>query len=565
MAKQKSKFSDVIQIPETCTSAAIDSITHMSTQKKHVIMMFAKEAEELSEEGNGILLSDEEIKEKFPSQNSEEDYVELELSEKQKSEMKEYKDFTEITRIRDLSELSDALSEAGCLLYVQNNSSFTFLNAMTQAFLFEAEHGHRSRHEADSGVGKSYFAYCLRILVPNRISEEIYSALASFALRFFCMEKHIYAVFAERKGSGTYIRIIVTARQFYPEGIEKKRFATSRTVRNLETGRIRNLKADAEVPENCIIIREKGDLMSCETVFFGNKDGGFAVSKRRFNTILEKFKKNFRTKLKTIGYAVSPKFCFSKINESDISKTALATHHAACVINDTLNYVENAIEDFRENTAMYGFFISDEDIYKEVYKPFYDKIQQFISSGKPVVSYLERETYDESEPGGIRTMKFPYFFSLVAKYAKNAVYASMARFVSDFEMALQRLKKRVFGEEIKPLEDSAIFYVEMEKKEDDIRGIRPRLKKIHDKLEEAYLRRKFGRKNKSAQEELEEEYQEYLSEIMEEEAENEEYHADECGCDCFNKKGGIEQNPSELGGISEGVKFRHFVFFSENP
>ena len=508
MAKIKLKFADVMSLPQSCTSAAIcNEYEGLSTQRKHVFMQFFKNERELKDNDNSnavFVPADSSFKES-------EGFVELELTKEQLEKMTQYKEFNEVKYIYDLTDLSNSLKEAE-LLYVQNDSPLSFLDLFAQAYAFEEKYGHRSKH--GTATGKTFFAYELRAMVPGYVPTKIYPHLAMLLMRILGMEKHALAVFAEKIGIGTYIRVVVLSRRYYPEGFEKKNHAHTTIVRNKINGRIKCLKADAEIPENCEITHRKGDLLNIQILPFGNKNTNLSASKNKFLKTANELKTALRNELERIGLSEKQGFYFKKIDEGEIPDTSLATHHAACVINDTLNYAEKMIEEFREKTALFGLIVSDEQIY-EVYMSFYSKIKEFILQKKTAVFHMEYDAYVPKLDNEVHTIPMRYFFSLVAKYAKHAVYLNMAYFLWHLVRSLKELVQSVFGKHLPPLFDGEDMYTEVGIWEHTVYHLRPRLAKMREKLNRISLRRNnTSTRYDTSDEEFEAQYNEYMNNLV---------------------------------------------------
>ena len=311
-------------------------------------------------------------------------------------------------------------------------------------------------------------------------------------MQFFAMSDHVYAVFAEKRGSGTYIRIVVLARPFFPEGFEKYVFYKSTIIQNARTGRIAAIKADEEVPEDCTLLHKKGDLKEVQKLEFGNKNASFAKSKSAFEGFINDFKAAFRAELEAIGQAKEPGFYFPKARESKISKFALATKHAACVTNDVLNYAEKKIKEIREKLHATGVENADEKVY-QVYIYFYNKVKQFVQTGEPVCAQFIQDVFIP-DVNGIRismvhTLKIPYFFSLVAKYARKGVYENLANFLLDLEFSLQALLDEITSEKRRAYIPIDELRAKTEEWKNVVEHIRPRIVQMRQKLDEREFKR----------------------------------------------------------------------------
>lgn len=485
MSRKKRNFTDNTSASEDVLSYAESVISEgLTYRQKKILQKFARQAEKLPSSDNSFF---QLLKETGILKLNAVEFEEPDLSDFEKNSMTLYKEFFEVERIYSISSLCDA-AKRGKLLAENNNSSFSFLELFIKAMEFEKENGYcLKKHNGN------YFAYSFRILVENDLPLDCYSPLADFVMCHFNMKDNACVVFAEKRGSGTYIRIIAIARQYYPEGFEKPVYSRCDIAQDIQTGRLLSLKTGAEVPAGCRLLHRKGDVTRVEMNEFGNKNASFSKSKDFFTKIVNEFKEAFRNEMKEIGHAKEPGFYFPKINESKILNTALATKHAACATNDVLNYAEKKIKETLEKLRKAGVEDADEKIYR-VYIYFYNKVKRLIQYGRPVHSSFECNVYVPDINGikisRIQTFTVSYFFSLVAKYARKEVYLNLANFLLDLELSLQSLLEK---EEIESRKQSFFTLDEFDTKQegwrDVVRHIRPRIVKLRQRLDEREYRR----------------------------------------------------------------------------
>lgn len=277
------------------------------------------------------------------------------------------KTYVRIDMIRSSKEADTLLTDASVLGMPWNIQDNSWQKVLQMAELFEL--AHNPSHSSNP----SHFAAVLTVMIPSSLAaDRRLEFLHSTVEHYLRGEKLPCWFFFQQIHHGFYLTALILERPYHPEGIDLVRSARSDIYRSTRTGKL----CKASDPD-AHLIRHKGDVLSRQTVLFGNKTRLFALSAGVFCQTVSRIKAFVVETLRAFGAPAPHGFFLAKFRQA--SQKNLHARRAAAIWNAALCRIEDYLNGF-----YHACKVCDIPDAEEIVSRLQAKYRMILKSGKCV-------------------------------------------------------------------------------------------------------------------------------------------------------------------------------------
>lgn len=220
-------------------------------------------------------------------------------------------------------------------------------------------------YKESSGYKKRY-AVKLDIMVPHELASEDLPKFVSKFLKDGLCVKLPFAAFEYKIKKGRYVRILLSEREYFPNGTELKKVAQRDTYINSKTGYFCSAKDN-----NAIKKRAKGEVISVTTVYFGLKTNAFHFAPNAFMELVSFLKEEVVKILKQCGVCFKRILTVKKVDRHNKNRYV---QRNITVVNTLITRIENKITDFYNGLCLCNMANSSKET-----KRFYSLMNKYFS------------------------------------------------------------------------------------------------------------------------------------------------------------------------------------------